>query len=179
MSVNRGFDVGPRAIDFGMNESFRIQSAAASIDSITVEIEFDKKIDNSRLVREADSRCRREYICLTLLGAIFVLGALFYAWQQYQWIQYGYRIEEAQKQIDRLAEIGRQLRVERATLANPQRIDAIARGQLGMIGPRAVVVLEHAKKVAVPPQVGRLSLVRQYRYGDTTLSLFQAEEAVS
>jgi cell division protein FtsL len=110
----------------------------------TIDIQFDRKIDNSRIVRETDGRCRREYICLTLLGAVFVLGTLFYAWQQYQWIQYGYRIEEAQKEIEALAETGRQLRVERATLANPQRIDAIARTELGMTGPSAgqVVTLE-------------------------------------
>lgn len=49
-----------------------------------------------------------------------------------------------------------------------------------MIGVRTVVILEHAKKAAVPSRVGRLSQVRQYRYGDTTLSLFelQAEEGL-
>jgi 16S rRNA (guanine966-N2)-methyltransferase len=53
--------------------------------------------------------------------------------------------------------------------------------QSGMLGAHAVVILEHAKKVAVPSPVGRLSQVRQYRYGDTTLSLFgfQAGEGLS
>ena len=101
----------------------------------TIDIHFDKKIDNSRIVRETDARCRLEYMCLTLLGAMFVLGTLFYAWQQYQWIQYGYRIEESHRQIEELVEVGRQLRVERATLASPQRIDLIARTELGMVGP--------------------------------------------
>ena len=110
----------------------------------TIDIHFDKKIDNSRIVREPDARCRLEYMCLTLLGAMFVLGILFYAWQQYQWIQYGYRIEESHRQIEELAEVGRQLRVERATLANPQRIDSIARTELGMVEPRIgqIVTLE-------------------------------------
>jgi cell division protein FtsL len=103
----------------------------------TIDIHFEKKIDNSRIIRPIDARCRLEYICLTLLGAIFVLGVLFYAWQQYQWIQYGYRIEEAQKKVEQLHETGRQLRIERATLSNPQRIDALARGELGMVGPGA------------------------------------------
>ena len=110
----------------------------------TIDIHFEKKIDNSRIIRPIDARCRLEYICLTLLGAIFVLGVLFYAWQQYQWIQYGYRTEEAQKKVEQLQETGRQLRIERATLSNPQRIDALARGELGMVGPGAgqVVTLE-------------------------------------
>jgi hypothetical protein len=37
----------------------------------TIEIQFDKKFDNSRVVREFDLRCRTDYICITLLGAIF------------------------------------------------------------------------------------------------------------
>src|SRR5260370_32375164 len=39
------------------------------------------------------------------------------------------------KKMQRLAEIGRQLRLERASLSNPQRIDSIARKQLGMVVP--------------------------------------------
>ena len=76
-------------------------------------------------------------MCLTLMGAMFVMGILFYAWQQYQWIQYGYLIEESHQQIEELVEVRSQLRVERATLANPQRIDSIARTELGMAGPSA------------------------------------------
>ncbi len=103
----------------------------------TIDIHFDKKINNSRIVRDADTRCRLEYLCLTMLGAVFVLGVLLYAWQQYEWIQYGYHIEEAQKKIEQLSETGRRLSVERATLANLQRIDTIARQELGMTGPAA------------------------------------------
>jgi len=100
----------------------------------TIEIQFDKKIDNSRVIREVDLRCRVDYICTTLLGAVFGIGILFYASQQFQWIQYGYEIEEAQRTIDELTEVGRMLRIEKQRLANPQRIEQIARGELGMVG---------------------------------------------
>ena len=103
----------------------------------TIEIQFDKKIDNSRVIREMDLRCRTDSICITLLGAVFVFGTLFYAWQQFQWIQYGYEIEAAQRQIDQLAEVDRQLRIERAKRATPQRIERIARTQLGMVSAGA------------------------------------------
>ena len=99
----------------------------------TIEIQFDKKIDNSRVIREVDLRCRTDYICITLLGAVFVFGTMFYAWQQFQWIQYGYEIQAAERRIDELAEVDRQLRLEVATLTSPQRIDRIARTQLGMV----------------------------------------------
>lgn len=100
-----------------------------------IEVHIEKRINNSNIVREADSRHRWEYLFLTLLGGLFLLGLLFYGWQHYQWIQYGYRIEAAQKKKEQLAETGRQLRLERASLRNPQRIDAIARGELGMVVP--------------------------------------------
>ena len=118
----------------------------------TIDIHFDKKINNSKVVREADTRCRVDYLCLTLLGAVFVLGMFFYAWQQYQWIQFGYGIEEAQKKIEQLEEVGQQLRVERAMLRNPQRIDSLARQELGMVGASGgqVVAIEATPSVIRP-----------------------------
>lgn len=41
------------------------------------------------------------------------------------------------------------------------------------IAPDALIVLEHSSKSAVPQADARLSLLRQYRYGDTTLSVFE------
>jgi len=99
-----------------------------------IEIHLEKRINNY-VVREPDARSHRDYVVVTVFGAMFLLGLFVYAWQHYQWIQYGYRIEEAQKKKEQLAEVGRQLRLERASLRNPQRIDAIARRDLGMTVP--------------------------------------------
>jgi 16S rRNA (guanine966-N2)-methyltransferase len=41
------------------------------------------------------------------------------------------------------------------------------------VAPDALIVLEHSSKTVISPENGRLSLLRQYRYGDTTLSLFE------
>ena len=100
-----------------------------------IEVHFEKRIINSNVIREADSKSQRDYIVVTALAAMFLFGLFVYGWQHYQWIQYGYRIEETQKKKDQLAEIGRQLRLERASLRSPQRIDSIARGELGMVVP--------------------------------------------
>ena len=44
----------------------------------------------------------------------------------------------------------------------------------------SLVILEHFTKMMVPPQVARLLFLRQYRYGDTTLSVFRVHaEAAS
>jgi 16S rRNA (guanine966-N2)-methyltransferase len=45
-------------------------------------------------------------------------------------------------------------------------------GQNAMIGNDTIVLLEHPTKHSIPSQVGRLSRVRYYRYGDTSLSKF-------
>jgi 16S rRNA (guanine(966)-N(2))-methyltransferase RsmD len=42
----------------------------------------------------------------------------------------------------------------------------------GMIAPSARVILEHITKHPSPPRIGRLVKLRDYRYGDTTLSVF-------
>src|SRR6266699_4466855 len=102
---------------------------------MAIEVHFEKRIINNNVIREPDAKGHRDYIIVTVLAAMFFFGLFAYGWQHYQWIQYGYRIEEAQKKKERLAETGRQLRLERASLSNPQRIDSIARKQLGMVVP--------------------------------------------
>jgi len=102
---------------------------------MAIEIHLEKRIVNNNVIRQADAKSYRYYIIVTALAAMLLFGLFAYGWQHYQWIQYGYRIEEAQRKKEQLAEIGRQLRLERASLSNPQRIDSIARKQLGMVVP--------------------------------------------
>ena len=103
---------------------------------MAIEIQLEKRIINNHVIREADVRSHRDYIIVTVLAAMFLFGLFAYGWQHYQFIQYGYRIEEAQKKKEQLSEIGRQLRLERASLRDPQRIDSIARRELGMVVPQ-------------------------------------------
>ncbi|MER3422026.1 MAG: 16S rRNA (guanine(966)-N(2))-methyltransferase RsmD [Nitrospiraceae bacterium] len=42
-----------------------------------------------------------------------------------------------------------------------------------IIGPETIVILEHPTKHSIPERIGHLSLLRHYRYGDTSLSTFQ------
>jgi cell division protein FtsL len=102
---------------------------------MSIEVHIEKRIVNNHVIREADVKSHRDYIVITVLASMFLFGLFAYGWQHYQWIQYGYRIEEAQKKKEQLSEIGRQLRLERASLRDPQRIDSIARSELGMVVP--------------------------------------------
>jgi 16S rRNA (guanine966-N2)-methyltransferase len=46
----------------------------------------------------------------------------------------------------------------------------------GIMTRDSTVVLEHFSKATIPSEAGRLIRVRQYRYGDTTLSIFTVRE---
>lgn len=116
-----------------------------------IEVRFEKNINNLKLVREADAGRHWEYITVTLLGALFVAGLLFYGWQHYQYIQYGYRIEEAQKRHDQLVQKQNVLLLERAQWGNPSRIAAMAK-DMGMVGsvPGQLVVLNESQENSQP-----------------------------
>ena len=99
------------------------------------EIYFVKRIDNSRLRREVDLEKRRE--CFGLLGLsilVFLFGFLF-AWQHLTCVRYGYQIEQLKAERAGLDDWNHQLRLEQASLADPERIDRLARKELGLASP--------------------------------------------
>lgn len=102
---------------------------------ITPEVYFHKTIDNSRLVRISDPQKRREIRMFSAsVAALFIL-LMFYAWQHFRAIEYGYRIEAQKAERDRLVELNRALKLEEASLRSPGRIDPLAR-QLGLVSPQ-------------------------------------------
>ena len=106
----------------------------------TPEIYFHKAIDNSRLVKVEDPRRGREMRQFTFaLGCLFLL-VMTYAWQHFKAIEYGYQIESLKIQRDGMIETNRELRLEDASLRNPERIDVMAR-KLGLQSPQAGQVM--------------------------------------
>ncbi|HUM06016.1 MAG TPA: cell division protein FtsL [Terriglobales bacterium] len=101
----------------------------------TPEVYFRKTIDNSRLVKIEDPRRAREMkhfgIALCCLFALVML----YAFQHFRAIEYGYQIESMRTQRDGLVEMNRALRLEEASLRDPERIDVMAR-KLGLQSPQ-------------------------------------------
>jgi cell division protein FtsL len=91
-----------------------------------------KRIDNSRLRRQAAPNRFRECARVLALGGVVAAGGLLYAWQHFQCIQLGYQLEELKGERAQALELQQQLRLEKASLSAPGRIDAIARGQLGL-----------------------------------------------
>ncbi len=100
----------------------------------TPEIYFAKAIDNSRLVKVEDPRRNREMKQFgTALGVLFLL-VFTYAWQHFRAIEYGYLIESSKRELSNLTEMNRALRLEDASLRDPERIDVMAR-RMGLVPP--------------------------------------------
>src|SRR5580765_6150484 len=102
----------------------------------TPEIYFNKVIDNSRLVKVEDPRRSREMRQFGIALSCLFLLVMTYAWQHFKAIEYGYKIEALKTERDGMVEMNRALRLEDASLRDPERIDKIAR-KLGLQSPAA------------------------------------------
>jgi cell division protein FtsL len=119
-----------------------------------------KHIDNSRLVREVDVERRRECFSLLGLGVLVFLFVFLFAWQHFQCVRYGYQIEQSKAERAELEEQNHQLRLEQAALADPERIDTLARTRLGMVTPNPQQVIrvggqEPAADASESPKLAR------------------------
>ncbi len=112
----------------------RTQLASASRGGFP-EVHFIKRIDNSRLRREVNPQKRRQCFTLLSLGGVVFVAFLMLAWQHFQCVRFGYEIQQLKSQQSSLVELNRELRLEQASLADPQRIDRLARKRLGLAPP--------------------------------------------
>lgn len=124
------------------------------------DLYYLKPIDNSRLRREVDRETRRECYCLLGLGILVFLFTLLFAWQSFQFVRDGYQMEAIRGQREALEEWNRQLRLEHASLADPQRIDTLARKELGLALPQPQQVIRVGGPTLSPAQTGPAELAR-------------------
>src|SRR5271170_6541471 len=117
----------------------------------TPEIYFRKAIDNSRLVKVEDPRRAREMKQFGIALCCLFLLVMGYALQHYRAIEFGYKIEILRSQRDGLTEMNRALRLEEASLRDPERIDVMAR-KLGLQSPQPgqVLRMDSATDTAAP-----------------------------
>jgi cell division protein FtsL len=108
------------------------------------EYAIRKDIRNNPIVREVDERRQRELWQSIAIGGTLVLVLLFSAWQHFELLRHGYRLEEMQRDRATEAEINRHLLLEIETLRAPQRIEKLATQRMGMVAPSATdaVVIE-------------------------------------
>lgn len=130
------------------------------VAGITPEFYFHKTIDNSRVVKVSDPQRRREIRLFSVSVAALFLMLMFYAWQHFRAIEYGYRIEAQKSERDRLVELNRTLKLEEASLRDPGRIAPLA-SKMGLEAPEPgqVVLLETDEGGRVIAQVSPVAVV--------------------
>jgi cell division protein FtsL len=118
---------------------------------------FRKDVRNNSIVREVDQARQRELWESVAIGLLLVALLLFSAWQHFELLRYGYRIEQMQQQRATEDEISRHLRLEVETLRSPDRIERLATERLDMVAPGLdeAIVIERV----VPPEAPPSSLV--------------------
>ncbi len=117
----------------------------------TPEIYFRKSIDNSRLVKVEDPRRAHEMKHFGIALCVLFVLVMGYALQHFRSIEYGYRIEALRSQRGDLVEMNRALRLEEASLRDPERIDVMAR-KLGLQSPQPgqVIRMDLGADAAIP-----------------------------
>lgn len=118
----------------------------------TFEYEIRKDFRNNQIVREVDERRQRGLWMSLGIGVLLVAVLLFSAWQHFELLRHGYRLEQMQRDRAAESDINRHLRLEMETLRSPQRIEKLATERLGMINPgdTEAVVLERVTPTAAP-----------------------------
>ena len=124
---------------------------------VTPEIYFNKAIDNSRLVKVADSKRAREMAMFSVSAAVLFFFTMIYAWQHLSSIEYGYKIEAQKIEKEALLEQNRSLRLEEASLRDPERIEQLAT-RMGLVAPQAGQLM-HLEATADPmmPVMAKMS----------------------
>src|SRR5687767_8799838 len=117
----------------------------------TFEYAIKKDVRNNPIVREVDRERHRELWRSVAVGVFLVVVLLFSAWQHFELLRHGYRLEQMQRERATQEEINRHLRLEIETLRSPERIERLATGRLHMVvpGPGESAVIERV--VAAPP----------------------------
>ena len=118
------------------------------------EYAIKKDVRNNPVVREVDRERHREMWRSVGIGVFLVLVLLFSAWQHFELLRHGYRLEQMQKERAAEEEISRHLRLEIETLRSPARIERLATGRLQMVapGPGDAAVIERVLPAQAPPR---------------------------
>jgi cell division protein FtsL len=96
------------------------------------------------LARPPRFRSGASSVLVVLCAFVIAAGGLFYLWQRFQFTKLGFEVARLRQQKTQLEERIEPLQVEVDYLSRLERIDTLAREQLGMRAPAPgqVIVLE-------------------------------------
>lgn len=126
--------------------------------SIDLEYAIRKDIRNNPVIRELDTRERREIRRTIWLAVLSVALLLFAAWQNQKMVQHGMDVERWRSELAREESMNRQLRLNLETLRAPQQIEKRARA-LGMVPAPAADTLVIERAPAAAPRGGVVAQV--------------------
>ena len=108
------------------------------------EYAIRKDVRNNPIVREIDRARQRELWKSVGIAGFLVLVLLFSAWQHFELLRHGYKVE--QMELERAVEedAARQLRLEIETLRSLKRVEILATEQLHLVAPTSdeAIVIE-------------------------------------
>ncbi len=101
----------------------------------TPEVFFEKRLDNSRLVKADDPQRKRDIRNFAVAAVVFFALLMTYTLQHFRSIEFGYQVDAQKQQLEQVREQNRQLNLTEARLSQPERIDHMAH-QMGMETPQ-------------------------------------------
>ena len=99
------------------------------------EYAVKKDVRNNPNVREVDEARQRELWKSVGIAGLLVLVLLFSAWQHFELLRHGYRVEELQHERAAEEDAARHLRLEIESLRSPRRIESLALEKLHLVAP--------------------------------------------
>lgn len=120
------------------------------MSGIDFEYAIKKDVRNNLIVREVDDERQRQVWQSLGIGAFLVVVILFSAWQHFELLQHGYKVQKMQQQRATLEDTNRHLRLEIETLRAPARIERIAMKELHLAPParHQAIVIERVMRTA-------------------------------
>jgi cell division protein FtsL len=84
-------------------------------------------------VKGDHKKARKKSLKMVTLGVILMISCFMFVWVRICVLDTGYKISEAIKIQGKYLQENRKLKIERASLASPSRIEKVAKNKLGMI----------------------------------------------
>jgi cell division protein FtsL len=99
------------------------------------EYAIRKDVRNNPIVRDVDEARQRELWTSVGIAVLLVLVLLVSAWQHFELLRHGYKVEELQRERTAQEDISRQYQLEIETLRSLTRIEALATTELHLVAP--------------------------------------------
>jgi len=116
------------------------------------EYAIRKDVRNNPIVRDVDEARQRELWTSVGIAVLLVLVLLFSAWQHFELLRHGYKVEELQRERTAQEDISRQYQLEIETLRSLKRIEALATAELHLVAPSPgeAIVIERVVPADLP-----------------------------